>query len=108
MPASTIDTLLNEYPADITQGSPFGTSVLNALTPQFKRIAAFQGDAVFQGPRRWLLENTVAKNTNVWSYRELYPLIRNSCVKPTTVSTRFKALPVLGSVSTYPWHNFNI
>jgi len=36
------------YPADVTAGSPFGTGLLNALTPQFKRIAAVQGDGVFQ------------------------------------------------------------
>lgn len=37
--AKMLDTL---YPTDITAGSPFDTSILNALTPQFKRIAAFQ------------------------------------------------------------------
>ncbi|KAF4617351.1 hypothetical protein D9613_005823 [Agrocybe pediades] len=70
------------YPPDITQGSPFDTGILNALSPQFKRIAAFQGDGVFQAPRRWLLQNTVPTNPNVWSY----------------ISKRLKALPVLGSV----------
>ncbi|KAF9523405.1 carotenoid ester lipase precursor [Crepidotus variabilis] len=82
MTSSTVDKLMDLYPHDITQGSPYDTSILNAITPQFKRIAAFQGDAVFHGPRRWLLGNTVPKNPNVWSY----------------LSKRFKALPVLGSV----------
>jgi len=62
------------YPADITKGSPFDTRLLNALTPQFKRIAAFQGDGVFQAPRRWMLENTVPGNPNVWVYRKSYLL----------------------------------
>lgn len=34
------------YPQDITQGSPFGTGILNALTPEYKRLAAIQGDLV--------------------------------------------------------------
>ncbi|KAF8877142.1 carotenoid ester lipase precursor [Gymnopilus junonius] len=70
------------YPADITQGSPFDTGILNAITPQFKRIAAFQGDGVFQAPRRWLLQNTLPTNPNVWAF----------------LSKRLKALPVVGSV----------
>jgi carboxylesterase type B len=77
-----LNQLATLYPSDITQGSPFDTGILNAITPQFKRIAAFQGDGVFQAPRRWLLQNTVPTNPNVWSY----------------VSKRLKLLPVLGSV----------
>jgi len=45
------------YPDDITKGSPFDTGTLNAVTPEFKRLAAIQGDIVFQAPRRFLLEN---------------------------------------------------
>ncbi|KAF8955264.1 carotenoid ester lipase [Flammula alnicola] len=56
------DTQVNQiatlYPADITQGSPLAL---------FKRLAAFQGDGVFQAPRRWLLEHT-ASNQNVWAF----------------------------------------
>ncbi|KJA18371.1 hypothetical protein HYPSUDRAFT_205479 [Hypholoma sublateritium FD-334 SS-4] len=69
------------YPSDITQGSPSETGVLNAVTPQFKRFAAFQGDSVFQGPRRWLLQY-IASTQNVWVF----------------LSRRLKLLPVLGSV----------
>ncbi|KJA17434.1 hypothetical protein HYPSUDRAFT_46373 [Hypholoma sublateritium FD-334 SS-4] len=69
------------YPSDITQGSPFDTGILNAVTPQFKRLAAFQGDGVFQGPRRWLLQYT-ASTQNVWVF----------------LSKRLKLLPALGSV----------
>ncbi|KAF9568740.1 carotenoid ester lipase precursor [Agrocybe pediades] len=56
------------YPSDVTKGSPFDTGTENAFTPQFKRIAAFQGDGVFQAPRRWLLQNTVPTNPHVWSF----------------------------------------
>ncbi|KAH9475726.1 Lipase 1 [Psilocybe cubensis] len=46
------------YPDDVTQGSPFDTGTANALTPQYKRLAAIQGDWSFQAPRRFLLETT--------------------------------------------------
>ncbi|KIJ51271.1 hypothetical protein M422DRAFT_74212 [Sphaerobolus stellatus SS14] len=55
------------YPSDPTAGSPFDTGALNALTPEFKRIAAFQGDVVFQAPRRFFLQ-TASKRQNVWSF----------------------------------------
>ena len=41
--------------------------MLNALTPQFKRLAALQGDSALQAPRRWLLQNT-ADNQDVWVF----------------------------------------
>ena len=52
---------------DITQGSPYGTGTLNAVTPQFKRIASIQGDITFQGPRRFFLEH-LAQKQNAWSF----------------------------------------
>lgn len=48
----TVDTLLKHYPSSPRYGSPFRTSILNALTPQYKRIAALLGDILFQSPRR--------------------------------------------------------
>ncbi|KAG6829134.1 hypothetical protein H0H92_005608 [Tricholoma furcatifolium] len=51
-----VDNIAALYPSDITQGSPFDTGILNALTPQYKRIAAFMGDGVFQAPRRFFLQ----------------------------------------------------
>ncbi|KAI0629975.1 carotenoid ester lipase precursor [Trametes polyzona] len=77
---SDLDQLLKLYPADLTQGSPFGTGILNALTPQFKRLAAMQGDLVFQAPRRFLLENRSAKQPT-WSF----------------LNKRLKGIPILGS-----------
>ena len=72
MPELTTDDLNNLmtlYPADITQGSPFDTGILNALTPEFKRLAAMQGDLVFQAPRRFFLQNRSGKQPT-WSFRE--------------------------------------
>ncbi|THH21429.1 hypothetical protein EW146_g170 [Bondarzewia mesenterica] len=76
-----IDQLLGLYTDDITQGSPYDTGILNALTPQFKRLAALQGDVVFQAPRRFFLQQRSGKQ-NTWSF----------------LSKRLKLLPVLGSV----------
>nr|P20261.3 RecName: Full=Lipase 1; Flags: Precursor [Diutina rugosa]1LPM_A Chain A, Lipase [Diutina rugosa]1LPN_A Chain A, Lipase [Diutina rugosa]1LPO_A Chain A, Lipase [Diutina rugosa]1LPP_A Chain A, Lipase [Diutina rugosa]1LPS_A Chain A, Lipase [Diutina rugosa]AAC02093.1 triacylglycerol hydrolase [synthetic construct]AWK91196.1 lipase [synthetic construct] len=52
-----IDTLMTAYPGDITQGSPFDTGILNALTPQFKRISAVLGDLGFTLARRYFLNH---------------------------------------------------
>ena len=67
--SDTINTLMTYYPSDITQGSPYDTGILNALTSQNKRIASFQGDAVFQGPRRFFL-NARSGQQPTWSFCE--------------------------------------
>ncbi|KAG1810854.1 carotenoid ester lipase precursor [Suillus subaureus] len=75
-----INGILFMYPQDPTTGSPFGTETLNQLTPQFKRIAAFQGDAVFQAPRRFFLHERSGKQ-KIWTY----------------LSKGLKAVPLLGA-----------
>ncbi|KAF8134091.1 sterol esterase [Mycena galopus ATCC 62051] len=55
------------YPQDPALGSPFGTESANQLTPEFKRIAAFQGDFAFLGLRRLLLQQA-SKTQNTWSW----------------------------------------
>jgi len=77
---SQVTGLLEQYPDDQRAGSPFDTGLRNALTPQFKRIAALQGDWIFQAPRRFFLKNRAHKQ-NSWGF----------------VSKRFKELPFLGS-----------
>ncbi|ETW78802.1 Esterase/lipase/thioesterase [Heterobasidion irregulare TC 32-1] len=79
--SADVDHLLDLYTDDITKGSPYSTGILNAITPQFKRLAALQGDVVFQAPRRFFLKNRADKQ-NAWSF----------------LSKRLKLLPVLGSV----------
>ncbi len=64
-----IDQLLKLYPADLAQGSPFDTGDANAVTPQFKRLAALQGDLYFIGPRRFFLQNRSSRQ-QAWSYRQ--------------------------------------
>jgi len=78
---SEIDQLLTLYTDKISEGSPFGTGSLNAITPQFKRIAAIQGDLVFQAARRFFLDNVSSKQ-NTWSF----------------LSKRGKGIPVLGAL----------
>ncbi|KAF7289146.1 Carboxylic ester hydrolase [Mycena indigotica] len=82
-PNSTIAALANAYPSDITKGSPFDTGILHALTPQFKRLAAFQGDAVFHAPRRFFQTQLSGKQKQ-WGY----------------LNKRNKAIPFVGSYHT--------
>ncbi|THV04430.1 alpha/beta-hydrolase [Dendrothele bispora CBS 962.96] len=77
---SDLDALLTAYPQDITQGSPFDTSIFNAISPQFKRFASLQGDAIFQAPRRFFFENLDGKQP-IWAF----------------LSKRLKVVPILGS-----------
>jgi acetylcholinesterase len=62
-----LQQLTTLYPEDPSQGSPYDTGDLNALSPQFKRIASYQGDIVFQAPRRVLLNET-SQSQPAWSY----------------------------------------
>ncbi|KAI0766811.1 carotenoid ester lipase precursor [Irpex lacteus] len=62
-----IDHLLELYPQDPTQGSPFDTGEANAVTPQFKRLNALGIDLFFHGPRRFLLNHRANKQP-AWSY----------------------------------------
>lgn len=48
--------LMNLYPSDPTEGSPFDTSSDNAITPQFNWFSSFLGDTIFQGPRRFSIQ----------------------------------------------------
>ena len=75
--------ILRRIVQDVTQGSPYGTGTLNALTPHFKRIASIQGDITFQGPRRFFLEH-LAHEQNAWSFGTtplsllIYPTVSHS------------------------------
>jgi acetylcholinesterase len=95
-----IDKLLTLYPEDPAQGSPFDTGEDNAVTLQFKRIAALLGDIVFQAPRRFFLEQR-SDVQNTWFYCASLLL---SVFDPSLqlldtgiVSKRLKSLPIVGS-----------
>jgi len=78
--ASVIQQVSAAYPDDITQGSPFDTGLFNAITPQFKRLAAFQGDIAFQAPRRFFIGERASKQP-IFSF----------------LNKRLKAVPILGT-----------
>ncbi|KAF9237743.1 Alpha/Beta hydrolase protein [Melanogaster broomeanus] len=77
---AAVTNMTTLYRGDVTQGSPFDTGTENALTPIYKQLAALQGDAMFQAPRRWLLSYRSGKQ-DMWSY----------------LSKRSKQTPYLGS-----------
>uniref|UniRef100_A0A8H7XML8 Carboxylic ester hydrolase n=1 Tax=Psilocybe cubensis TaxID=181762 RepID=A0A8H7XML8_PSICU len=62
-----LSKLWDYYPADPTQGSPFDTGLNNTIYTNYKRVSAFQGDIVFQAPRRFMLKH-IASKQKVWSY----------------------------------------
>ena len=101
MPAQ-FDELFALYPQDPTQGSPFDTGMANAITPQFKRIAAFEGDFTFQAPRRFFL-NQRSDKQDMWSFGKLprLPLLAVGylLINFPLVSKRQKMTPFFGSVS---------
>ncbi|CDO74219.1 hypothetical protein BN946_scf184718.g3 [Trametes cinnabarina] len=66
-PESLLSPLFELYPDDPAAGSPFGTGDANELAPQFKRMAAFQGDVVFQAPRRFCLDQRSLRQP-AWSF----------------------------------------
>ncbi|SJK98687.1 uncharacterized protein ARMOST_01956 [Armillaria ostoyae] len=62
-----VNNLSSAYSNDPATGSPFGSGNNYTLTPEYKRIAAFNGDYSFQAPRRHFLE--VASITQpAWAY----------------------------------------
>lgn len=62
---SSINNILSLYSALPSEGAPYRTGLLNALTLQYKRIASILTDLLFSGPRRTVMENSVQKR---WSY----------------------------------------
>jgi hypothetical protein len=94
--------LWTHYPSDLPAGSPFNTGYFNALSPQFKRLAATQGDIVFAAPRRFFLSKT-SNSMKAWSYCMSFSdyhqasLIRLS----EAVSKRQKFVPFAGSVRIF-------
>ncbi len=69
--------LLALYPNDPAQGSPFGTGDENQLAPMYKRVAAFDGDYLFQSQRRSLLALRSDKQP-AWTY-SAWPTLLPDC-----------------------------
>ena len=67
-----LDLMLKYYPDYQPAGCPFDTGFRNAVGPQFKRVAAIQGDVVFHAPRRFFLKNRAGKQKS-WSFSASFP-----------------------------------
>ncbi len=69
-----IQGLVDVYPDEPAQGSPFGTGELYNIYPQYKRLAAILGDITFTLTRRLFLSitSTVNPNTPTYSYLATY------------------------------------
>ncbi|KAI0644304.1 carotenoid ester lipase [Trametes meyenii] len=65
---ANISRLLEFYPANPAFGSPFGTGNVFAFSPQYKRLAAFQGDMYFVAARRFLLQQQAQRKQVVRSF----------------------------------------
>jgi len=61
------DELWTLYPSTPSEGSPFDTGNATIISPQFKRMAAFQGDALFQAPTRFFLQS-LSGSQKAWSF----------------------------------------
>ncbi|KAM5544351.1 hypothetical protein V8D89_002011 [Ganoderma adspersum] len=71
-PRAKLARLLELCPSDPATGSPFGTGDDNVFAPQFKRMAALQGDILFIAPRRLLTRTRVrAGGQAVYSFCKL-------------------------------------
>lgn len=73
-PAADVATWVSLYPDDPAAGSPFRTGTDNNFYPQFKRMAALIGDAVFTLTRRVVLGAVAARAPDLptWSYLSVY------------------------------------
>ncbi|KAF8129906.1 Alpha/Beta hydrolase protein [Boletus edulis] len=67
VPQQEIQKVGMVYEEDPTLGSPYGVGTNDTLTPEYKRIASFQGDFYFQAPRRYALQY-LSPTQDVWSY----------------------------------------
>ena len=98
------------YPSDPTQGSPFDTGADNALSPQYKRLAALQGDLAFQAPRRFFMRARADAHQRTWAFRtHALPLSNGTHYShprsiDAAVSKRLKSLPYMGSVRPLCFH----
>jgi hypothetical protein len=97
--SAEIDQILALYPSDPAAGSPFDTGDANAITPEFKRMAAFIGDVIFQAPRRFLLQHRSHKQPT-FAFCSLSSFTYMMQLKHfmLLVSKRGKSTPVTGAV----------
>ncbi|TBU55940.1 carotenoid ester lipase [Dichomitus squalens] len=66
-PRDEVGKILELYPSDPADGAPYNTGDSFAYSPQYKRMAAFQGDFIEIAPRR-LFTQYLAEKQPVYSY----------------------------------------
>ncbi|KAM5545368.1 hypothetical protein V8D89_000981 [Ganoderma adspersum] len=66
-PRGDVAKLLDLYPSDPAAGAPYNTGDNYAYSPQYKRMAALQGDFIEVAPRR-LFTQYLANRQQVYSY----------------------------------------
>lgn len=96
-----LDRLLELYPR--TAGSPYGGGLLDSVPgPQYKRIAAIQGDFVFESCRRQLYANFPGP---IWNYQTEITLplsiLDDSIVGELLGNTGLTTPPILGSFHAF-------
>lgn len=69
---SLVSQLVATYPDNPVNGSPFNTSILNNIYPEYKRLAAILGDVTFTLARRSYLHSVTAQGVAAWSYLSTY------------------------------------
>lgn len=68
---AAVQGLVDTYPDNPSAGSPFNTGILNNVYPEYKRLAAMQGDFVFTLTRRAFLNLTTTAKPNIPTYSYL-------------------------------------
>jgi len=62
-----LEPLWTYYTSVPSEGSPFGRPNLGS-PPQFNRLSAFQGDTVFDGPRRFFTKALSSRGKKTWVF----------------------------------------
>ena len=63
-----LEPLWTYYTSVPSEGSPFGQENRDSPYPQFNRLSAFQGDIIFEGPRRFFTKALSFKGQKTWVY----------------------------------------
>ncbi len=86
VPAASLAPIFELYPNDPAQGSPFGTGNDNQLAPMYKRMAAFQGDMIFQAPRRFFLDQRSSQQ-DTWTFSTCDAIFQRTVIELTRTRT---------------------
>lgn len=101
--------LVASYPNNSPAGSPFRTSVLNEIRPQFKRLAAILGDITFTLTRRVYLTIVAPQLPAAYSYLNTYlfgtPILGTFHASDVLVNF-FSLLPITADKTRQYYINF--